>query len=130
MPNGGILGTSTVDAWFKGREAECIKEEEAPASQTLLGLNRTDLENTTYEVMKRPWSEEEDERLVTLVEEEKMSWNDISRLMHDRTYKMCYSRYKRIKLNAKNSWTQKEDQQLRDLVQKYGKQWKHFAKYF
>ena len=30
--------------------------------------------------------------------------------MGDRTYKMCYSRYKRIKLQAKKAWTKREDE--------------------
>ena len=45
-----------------------------------------------------------------------MSWSEISAEMGDRTYKMCYSRYKRIKLEAKKKWTKKEDEELRAYV--------------
>lgn len=93
-------------------------------------LTRSDLESMNYRIVKRPWSEEEDKKLIELAEVKGCSWNEISHEMGNRNYKMCYSRYKRLKFLSKNKWTEDEDTRLQLLVEKEGMKWKSIVQHF
>ena len=97
---------------------------EANASGKLLILEREDLEEINYEPNKRPWSEEEDMKLVDFREERHMEWDEISKLMPHRNPKMCYSRYKRLLESSKKIWKKKDDDKLKLLIEKVGEDWK------
>ena len=48
--------------------------------------------------------------------------------MVGRNAKMCYSRYRRLVNQSKESWTKAEDERLRQLVQEFGcGNWKSLA---
>jgi hypothetical protein len=51
--------------------------------------------------------------------------------MPGRNAKMCYSRYRRLTNQSKESWTKAEDQKLRVLVEEFGTDnWKAIASRF
>lgn len=77
---------------------------------------------------KTHWSSEEDELLQKLVEQEKLDWKMIPHHFSSRSQNMCYSRYRRIKLNSKEKkWTQEEEQVLVKLVAEHGEKWKRIS---
>ena len=48
----------------------------------------------------------------------------------DRTFQMCYNRYRRIKKAKKEAWTSKDDKKIEELVEKMGKNWKKISSHF
>lgn len=68
-------------------------------------LTREDLEKEGYEQTKRPWTAEEDKRLLRLCKDENVRFEEIALQMKDRNAKMCYSRYRRLSHLSKIGWT-------------------------
>ena len=68
-------------------------------------------------------------KLCRLIEKDGLSWNQVAENMEKRTYKMCYSRYRRIQQAAKDAWTSQEDQTISSLVTIYGKSWKKISSF-
>ena len=62
----------------------------------IINLTAEDLEKAGYENNKKPWTEEEDEKLRSLRDSEHLDWVNISSQLPDRNPKMCYSRYRRL----------------------------------
>lgn len=53
---------------------------------------------------KKYWSQKEDKILVALAQKFDCNWEIIGEKIPGRNRKMCYSRYQRIILEAKDSW--------------------------
>ena len=51
-------------------------------------------------------------------------------LIPDRNAKMCYSRYRRLTNQVKQSWTEEENNRLRRLIEQHGENWKFIATFF
>ena len=83
-----------------------------------------------YETNKKPWTEEEDMKLLHLKEKEQLDWITISSKIEGRNAKMCYSRYRRLENQTKNLWRQAENEKLCELVEEYGEDWKKISKNF
>ena len=61
-----------------------------------LNLTEEDLMKAGYEINKKPWTEEEDLKLMSLREKEQLDWSSIAEQIEGRNAKMCYSRYRRL----------------------------------
>lgn len=70
-----------------------------------MDLSKDDLLNAGYEVKKKSWSEEEDKLLMKVCYREDLNWEQIAKLIPNRSAKMCYSRYRRLEQKLKNQWT-------------------------
>lgn len=93
------------------------------------------------------WTTEEDNKLISLVNERKnfknkinsgnfyesskmkiKNWKDIAENLSNKTYFQCYSRYQRINKNfSKGSWSKEEDSKLLNSFAKFGKRWNLIA---
>jgi hypothetical protein len=72
-------------------------------------LTREDLVEEGYGQTKKAWTEEEDEMLMKLCANSHSKFEDIAGLMPDRNAKMCYSRYRRLINQSKDSWNRVEN---------------------
>jgi hypothetical protein len=72
-------------------------------------LTEADLQNQNYEINKKPWTKEEDRRLIYFFEEKKMNWEEIAKRIPERNKKMCYSRYRRLESGTKIQWTEQDN---------------------
>ena len=80
---------------------------------------------------QKKWSRQEDQLLLTLVDEyknSKIKWPKISISIVTKTTRQCYSRYAQInpKFN-KGMWLKKEDDELLKNISKYGRKWSLLA---
>jgi hypothetical protein len=92
-----------------------------------LNISREDLLQTGYNHKRNSWSEEEDKKLMKLVQTENHNWELIGKKMENRNSKMCYSRYRRLGYDTKKRWTKEEEKVIMDLIEKQGMNWKIIA---
>ncbi|KAL8562420.1 hypothetical protein ACOMHN_066134 [Nucella lapillus] len=96
-----------------------------------LGTGRTPFQclqyfqqNLNSEMLDRPWSKEEDEELIKVVEKCQhyhFNWRKVSHYMEGRSGMQCYKRYSKLDPNInKGYWTEAEDAQLMAAVQLLG----------
>ena len=97
--------------------AEIIPQQTAEERIT---VSREDLLKEGYEKTKRAWTEEEDKLLMHLCKDENARFDEIAEQILGRNSKMCYSRYRRLKQQSKNSWSRAEDKLLAELVDSLG----------
>lgn len=107
-------------------EDEMSENFEVPARKIF--LTKKQLGAVPETKQKITWTEKEDEELCSLIEEQNLGWKQVAARMN-RTYKMCYSRYRRIRLGTKNSWRKDEEERAKELVEKYGMKWKQISQY-
>ena len=55
-----------------------------------------------------------------LCKDENARFDEIAEQILGRNAKMCYSRYRRLKQQSKNSWSKAEDKLLAELVDRLG----------
>ncbi|CAL6012381.1 Myb-like_DNA-binding domain-containing protein [Hexamita inflata] len=86
--------------------------------------------------MKQLWSEQEKQRLLELIEQNKtnsrVDWKIISQNLQNRTPTQCKLQYRHV-LNKNTEkvnfeWTYEKEQELRMLVRLYGKKWTFLQK--
>ena len=66
--------------------------------------------------------------MLGLCRDENIRFEEVAQKMVGRNAKMCYSRYRRLVNQSKESWTKAEDERLRQLVQEFGcGNWKSLA---
>lgn len=83
-------------------------------------------------LVKGPWTSEEDESVVELVEKHGVkSWSFIARQLKGRLGKQCRERwYNHLNPNInKSPWTTEEDKIIIDCHGRYGNKWAEIAKY-
>ena len=72
------------------------------------------------------WSKEEDEKLLTIIENHGERWSLIAKQFPDRSEVQCHRRWSKV-VNpeiVKGTWTKEEDEKVVELVRKYGtKRW-------
>ena len=75
-------------------------------------VTKDDLLQEGYIRTKRAWTEEEDSLLMQLCKDENARFDEIARQIPGRNAKMCYSRYRRLTHQSKNSWSKAENSLL------------------
>ena len=96
------------------------------------------LEPKSFTIRKNPFSENEDQYLLSLVEMHgPTKWQTISKLMyaakHFRNGRQCRDRYFHYldpKLDLQTKWTDEDDELLIKKVDELGKKWKILEKFF
>lgn len=94
-----------------------------------LGLTETDLRQFG-EVPKKYWTTEEDQALMSLVDQQGHNWKRISQDLPGRNENQCYGRYRRLLRQVKRGWALEDDHLLRECVAHYGTNWKAISRYF
>jgi len=83
----------------------------------MISLTKEDLESKGSEQNKKPWTETEDRLLLRLCKDENARFEEIAQSIPGRNSKMCYSRYRRLTNQVKESWTEEENNRLTSLVE-------------
>lgn len=115
-------------------EENASSDSEEEGEEKFISLSRDELEGLSYDKKKQAWTEEEDKKLLSLVEL-KMRWERIAQEMPGRSLKMCYSRFKRLRRRESQpekskAWSREEDCKLIQLIEDYGQNWKELSIYF
>ena len=78
------------------------------------------------------WSEEEDKKLLNLVNNKKrknIDWKKISSFFKNKKSLVCFKRYKLINpIVKKGRWTREEDNLLLNLIKQYGNSWAYLSR--
>lgn len=79
--------------------------------------------------MKGQWSREEDELLISLMNEEHQNWGSLSTRIPGRTSKQCRERWcHHLDPNiVKGGWTKEEDQTILSMHEEFGNKWATIA---
>jgi len=98
---------------------------------TLINPGGDDPNGDNQEVLKRPWSKEEDDLVIELVHRYgPKNWTQIAAQVPGRTGKQCRERWhNHLDPDVrKDPWTTEEDNIIREAHKKYGNQWAQIAK--
>ena len=59
-------------------------------------IGEDDIKGINYDVKKKRWTEAEDKKLLLLVKNREVDWEEISSHFPKRNAKMCYNRHRRL----------------------------------
>jgi len=86
--------------------------------------------NNSPQIKKRQtWRPEEDAMVFQFIENHGQRWNEISKMMGNRSGKQIRDRYLNVLMPHinKSSWTKQEDKVIISKYQEYGSEWRHIA---